>query len=101
MNTVIITSTATVLSIINIIFLIFTCIKADEMGKDRETFVLEALKDVIVKWYTNRNIFGVIMSSIIFVGTIPGMLILVALELLLWLICLIASIWDMGTRKSE
>lgn len=89
----------TVLAIVNIVFVLCVAINAESMGIDRKTFVLCSLKNTIPDLFTNKNIFGIFLSSIIILINIPGIIFIVLVELLLWIICLFVTIYDLGTRK--
>ena len=76
-------------------------IEAECMGEDRKTVVISALIKVIKGWFINRNLFGIVLSVICVIAVIPGILLLLLIEVVVWLVCLIASIWDLGTKNTR
>ena len=74
-------------------------------GLEKYTVGLGTLMYLIVGWFTNKNIFGIVLSSLAVVITIPGILFFLGLELISWTVCLVlyltCFIWRLGNRRKE
>lgn len=76
-------------------------IETECMCEDRKTVVISALIKVIKGWFINRNLFGIVLSVICVIAVMPGILLLLLVEVVVLLVCLIASIWDFGTKNTR
>lgn len=72
-----------------------------KISYDRNNFVLSYIKCYIKSLFINRNLFGCILGIFILILSIPSILILLLMEVVLWMIVLIMSIWDFGTKKGK
>ena len=79
---------------------LYVAAKAD-LSEDRNNFMLTALWNFIKGLFVNKNWFGIILGMIIFIFAIPAILILLFGELVIWLIVLVAMIWDLGNKKEQ
>ena len=79
---------------------LYVVAKAD-LSEDRNNFMLTALWNFIKGLFVNKNWFGIILGMIIFIFAIPAILILLFGELVIWLIVLVAMIWDLGNKKEQ
>ena len=64
-----------------------------------KTGSLIALKDFIQNLFFGRNIFGIILSIIIFVVAIPAILLVLLVQIIFWIIYLISFVWNLGIKK--
>ena len=80
---------------------LYIATKADDLDKDRCNFILTALWNFIKGLFVNKNWFGIILGLIIFIVAIPAILILLFGELIMWLVVLVAMIWDLGNKKEQ
>ncbi len=85
--------------LITIRFVLYIGYKAKEDDENRNNFVLTTLKGFIKKLFVERNCFGIILSSIIFIIIIPAILFLLLSEILMWILCLLITIWNLGNKK--
>lgn len=67
--------------------------------RNKNNIVLSALFDFIKNLFVGRNIFGIIFGLIVFILSLPAILILLLVEVVMWLIFLFAMIWDLGNKK--
>ena len=66
-----------------------------------QTGILIVLKDFIQELFLERNIFGIVLSVIIFIIAIPAMLILLTVQFFFWIICLMSCVWNLGNKKDN
>ena len=66
-----------------------------------QTGILIVLKDFIQELFLERNIFGIVLSVIIFIIAIPAMLILLTVQFFFWIICLMSCVWNLGNKKRQ
>ena len=58
------------------------------------------MKYFLKKMFHKKNLFGIIMSVIIFIVSMPVILVAVFYHILKWFItCIIPKVWDLGNRK--
>lgn len=55
--------------------------------------------DMIRDLFTNRNLFGYLMSGIVVILLIPSILILLLAPIIIWIYKLFGEIWQFGYRK--
>ena len=67
--------------------------------RNKNNIVLSALFDFIKNLFIGRNIFGIIFGFIVFILSLPAILILLLVESVMWLVFLFAIIWDLGNKK--
>lgn len=60
---------------------------------------LESLKEYIEELFIGRNLFGFLLSIIIFIIAIPTILLIVLMQLLIWITCGMVYVWKLGYRK--
>ena len=80
---------------------LYVVTKAEDLSEDRNNFMLTALWNFIKGLFVNKNWFGIILGLIVFIFTIPAILMLLFGELVIWLIVLVAMIWDFGNKKEQ
>lgn len=66
-----------------------------------KTGSLIALKDFVQELFWERNIFGIVLSVIIFIIAIPAMLLVLTVQIFFWIGCLISYIWNLGNKKEQ
>lgn len=66
-----------------------------------ETGILIVLKGFIQELFLERNIFGIVLSVIIFIIAIPAMLIVLTVQFSFWIICLMNYVWNLGNKKRQ
>lgn len=90
----------TILSLFILFEILFTItmtlkIAADSEGKT----ILVALKEYITKLFTNKNVFGIILSSLLMVLLIPTFVMYLLMLILECIINLFIMIWNLGVKK--
>lgn len=90
----------TILSLFILFEILFTItmtlkITADSEGKT----ILVALKEYIAKLFTNKNVFGIILSSLLMVLLIPTFVMYLLMLILECIINLFIIIWNLGVKK--
>ena len=72
-----------------------------KINDDRKNFVLSDIKCYIKNLFTNRNLFGNILGIFVLVLSMPAFLVLILVEIILWIIVFIMTVWDFGTKKGK
>ena len=57
---------------------------------------LVAIKGFTNKLFKGRNLFGLLLSTVIYIISIPAMLLLLVVQLILWSILLSQCVWKLG-----
>lgn len=58
-----------------------------------------SIKELICELFSNRNIFGFILSIIVLVIILPAILIILITQVLSWLLMLFGLLWKFGDTK--
>ena len=64
-----------------------------------KTVCLIALKDFLIKLFSEKNWFGVVLSIIVLIISIPAMLLILMVQTLFYVLMGIAYIWRLGNKK--
>ena len=72
-----------------------------KINDDRKNFILSDVKCYIKSLFVDRNMFGIIFGVFIFGLSIPAFLVLILVEIILWIIVFIMTVWDFGTKKGK
>ena len=84
--------------IITLSIIFHIAMEADTKYKNSNNFVLSALGYFIKGLFVNKNWFGVMLGVIVFILSIPAILLLLFVEAILWL-CLFCVLWDFGNKQ--
>lgn len=60
---------------------------------------LISLKDFAEELFWKRNLFGIIISVIVFIIAIPAMLLIIMVQVLFWIGYAIGLVWRLGDKK--
>ncbi len=80
---------------------LYIAISEDELDKNRNTFVLSSLLNFMKKLFVGKNWFGIILGLIVFIFAIPAILLVLFGEIIMWLIALVAMVWDLGNKNTN
>ena len=62
---------------------------------------LISLKDFTEELFLERNLFGIILSIVIFIIAIPAMLLIIMIQVLFWIGYAIGWLWRLGDKKDQ
>lgn len=72
---------------------------ADKADKDRNKYITTALRNYIKELFVNRNYFGIVLSTIVFIIGIPAFLMVMFLQIIACIIKLFVTMWKLGNKK--
>lgn len=64
-----------------------------------KTGCLIALKDFLIKLFNGRNWFGIVLSIIVLIISIPAMLLILMVQILFYVLIGIGYVWELGEKK--
>ena len=64
-----------------------------------KTGCLIALKEFLIKLFIGKNLFGVVLSIIVLIISIPAMLLILMVQTLFYVLIGIGYIWRLGDKK--
>lgn len=64
-----------------------------------KTGCLIALKDFLINLFSWKNWFGVVLSTIVLVISIPAMLLILMVQLLFYVLMGFGYVWELGKKK--
>ena len=71
----------------------------DESTESHNSFLLLALKDFIIGLFKNKNLFGIILNIPIVILLIPGVVVCLIFELIIWILVVVMTIYELGNKK--
>lgn len=72
---------------------------AEKADNERNKIITTALYNYIKELFVNRNLFGIILSAIVFVFGIPAFLIIILIQLVILFCRLLVIIWNLGNKN--
>ena len=85
---------------LNIMLALYIGVRVDE-NVDARTSVMIAIKNFVQELFSDKNWFGIILSSIILIIVMPALLFMFLMQVFYWLIVLVMIIWSLGARKKN
>lgn len=67
--------------------------------RNRKNFLISAMKEYFVILFYNKNLFGIILNILIVIFLFPGIIICLVIELILWFLLLVMTIYELGNKK--
>lgn len=86
---------------VTLMFMVHIFESSDTNVRSRNNFLLSAIKEFFVGLFNNKNWFGIILNIPIIISLIPGIIICLAFELILWILFLIVTIYELGDKKED
>lgn len=65
----------------------------------QKIFFLSAIHSFVKKLFSDRNLFGKVLSGLFLVGIIPSVSIVVAIQVLVWIALAVYYIWKLGNKR--
>lgn len=65
-----------------------------------ENSILSMLKKIMVFLFCGKNIFGIIMSIVVFVVAIPSFILLILTEIVIRIGYVFIDIWELGKKQT-
>ena len=66
--------------------------------RNRNNFLISPMKEYFVNLFYNKNLFGIILNILIVIFLIPGIIICLVIELILWIMLLVMTIYELGNK---
>ena len=66
-----------------------------------KTGCLIALKDFLIKLFNGKNWFGIVLSIIVLIISIPAMLLILMVQILFYVLIGIRYVWKLGKKKCQ
>ena len=66
-----------------------------------KTGALIGIKEFVSELFYNRNIFGILLSSVFFILIIPAMILVLATQIIAWIGITLGYIHNLGNKKSR
>lgn len=93
-----------ILSIFGLLWLFVTlgisgAITMNIKEENYKTGCLIALKEFLIKLFSGKNCFGVVLSIIVLIISIPAMLLILMVQTLFYVLMGIGYIWRLGNKK--
>lgn len=73
----------------------------DESTESHNSFLLLALKDYIIGLFKNKNLFGIILNIPIVLLLIPGIILCLIFEVIIWILAIAMIIYAFGNKKEQ
>ena len=64
-----------------------------------KTICLSTLKEFLIKLFSGKNWFGIILSVIVLIISIPAMLLILIVQILFYVSMGIGYVWRLGNKK--
>ena len=74
-------------------------VNVDGENLNAKTGSITVIKEFIEKSFRGRNCFGIVLSMITFIVTIPAILMILMTQVVLWFGCIVSYIWKLGNKK--
>lgn len=87
--------------VVTLIFVAHILETSDINVRSRKNFLLSAIKEFFEELFYNKNWFGIVLNIPIIISLIPGIIICLAYELILWVLFLIVIIYELGDKKED
>lgn len=93
-----------IIAIFCIVLLLITIVVGEKIAIKAEKYnrninlLLISTKDYIVELFSGKNYFGIIMSIIIFVISIPGILIVLVAQICIYIKCIVENVYELGNK---
>lgn len=65
----------------------------------QKTFLLSAIHSFVKKLFLDKNLFGKVLSGLFLVGIVPSVIIVVAIQVLVWIALAVHYIWKLGNKR--
>lgn len=93
-----------VLLVLSILWLFTTlgisgAISMNVKEENYKTGCLIALKDFLIKLFSGKNWFGIVLSIIVLIISIPAMLLILMVQILFYALMGIGYVWRLGKKK--
>ena len=85
---------------LNIMLALYISIRVDE-NADARTSVMIAIKNFVQELFSDKNWFGIVLSSIVLIIAMPALLFVFLVQVFYWLIVLVMIIWSLGSKGNN
>ena len=68
---------------------------------DFKTGALIGIKEFFDELFYNRNIFGIFLSSMFLILVIPAIILVLAVQIVVWIVMILGYIYNLGNRKDR
>lgn len=75
-------------------------VRVDE-NADARTSVMMVIKNFVKELFSDKNWFGIVLSSIVLIIAMPALLFVFFIQVVYWLIILVMIIWSLGSKGEE
>ena len=83
---------------LNIMLALYIGVRVDE-NVDARTSIMIAIKNFVQELFSDKNWFGIVLSSIALIIAMPALLLVFLMQVFYWLIVLVMIIWSLGSKK--
>ena len=85
---------------LSIMLALYIGVRVDE-NADARISVMIAIKNFVQELFSDKNWFGIVLSSIILIIAMPALLLVFLIQVVNWLIVLVMIIWSLGSKEEE
>ena len=86
----------TIYFVLNLFALYGILSQADDNFK---TGALIGIKEFVGELFYNRNIFGIFLSSMFLILVIPAIILVLAVQIVVWIVMILGYIYNLGNKK--
>lgn len=90
-----------ILFIIWIFISMFIAIRIAINIDDESCMIIIGIKDYIYNLFIDKNLFGIILSIIMLIISIPALFLILILQLIEWLFEFLLWVWKLGNKSQE
>ena len=83
---------------LNMMLALYIGARVDE-NTDARISVMIAIKNFVQELFSDKNWFGIVLSSIVLIIAMPAFLVVFLTQVVIWLIVLVMIIWSLGSKK--
>ena len=84
--------------VLNLFALFGILLQADN---DFKTVALIGIKEFVGELFYNRNIFGIFLSSMFLILVIPAIVLVLAVQIVFWIVMILGYIYNLGNKKDR
>ena len=93
----------TILIMFYIVFNLIVTLGITSQVNDNDTKIggLIAIKEFIEELFYDRNCFGMLLSTVVLILSVPAILIVIATQIIFWIGMALGYIYNLGNKKSS
>lgn len=84
--------------VLNLFALFGILLQADN---DFKTVALIGIKEFVGELFYNRNIFGIFLSSMFLILVIPAIILVLAVQIVVWIVMILGYIYNLWDKKDR